>query len=62
MLQETLPELLLNRNGAIQGCGNSEPTAGHFGLFSTLLSCSHILCNSLVSIYWAFTSFIGQCP
>ena len=22
------------------GCGNSERTAGHFGLFSTLLSCS----------------------
>ena len=24
----------------IQGCGNSEPIAGHFGLFSLLLSCS----------------------
>ena len=24
----------------IQKCGSSEPIAGHFGLFSTLLSCS----------------------
>ena len=23
-----------------QGCGNIEPTAGHFDLFSSLLSCS----------------------
>ena len=25
-----------------QGCGNSEPIAGHFDLFSTLLSCNYI--------------------
>ena len=31
----------------IQGCGNIEPTAGHFDLFSPLLSCSHILCIQL---------------
>ena len=24
----------------MQDCGDSEPTAGHFGLFSSLLSCS----------------------
>ena len=30
----------------IQGCGNSEPIAGHFGLFSLLLSCSpYTLCT-----------------
>ena len=30
----------------IQECGNSEPTAGHFGLFSPLLSCSpYTLCT-----------------
>ena len=47
------------------GCGNIDPTAGHFDLFSSLLSCftkCMYFVYSSVSIYQTFTRFIGQCP
>ena len=43
-----------------QGCGNFEPTAGHFDLFTTLVLPIYFVYSS-VSIYWTFTRFIGQC-
>ena len=39
-----------------QECGNSEPIASHFGLFSSLLSCSPY------TLYTVQFQFIGQCP
>ena len=36
----------------MQGCGNSEPTAGHFGLFSSLLFCSPY---TLYTVQFQFT-------
>ena len=47
-------------------CGNIEPTAGHFVLFSPLLSCSRILCIQLSFnlpdiqyIYWTMSCMTG---
>ena len=48
----------------IQGCVNSELTAGHFDwpIISTLVLLSIYFVYSSVSIYQTFTRFIGQCP
>ena len=48
----------------MQGCGNNEPTAGHFGLiiFTTLILLPIYFVHSSVSIYQTFTRFIRQCP
>ena len=37
---------------SLQGCGNIEPTTGHFDLFSPLLSCSPY---TLYAIHFQFT-------
>ena len=43
---------LLNQVNGMQGCGNFEPTAGHFDLFSSLLSCSQY---TLYTVQFRFT-------
>ena len=49
----------------MQGCGNTDPmNYGTFwpGLFSSLLSCAHVLAYCSVSIYQTFTRFIREYP
>ena len=39
-MYSTLVHVVVIECAHIQGCGNIEPTTGHFDLFSSLLSCS----------------------
>ena len=58
---ETSCHLLILLLAYGQGWGNIELTTGYFGLFSSLLSCFHILCIQFNSIYQTFTRIIGHC-